>query len=285
MALFSTGTPALAGQRYLTTSPCRTSAACFSPGMGFLQKINSSSLRLMSYRSSLSDDQVAALRRWHERAYQELIVPGERRLSYLGLDLIVPPGVFPPTPMSDLLGHAVLEVVDAKDRVLDMGTGSGVNAILAARSAPEVLGVDINPLAVAAARHNAKRKWGSGGVRGERCVRQRHRHLRPRDHRPTVSLVRPAGCGRAAITDEDCAATGRFYAEVPQRLRPGGRVLLFFGTSGDQEHILALAAGAGLRAVVVATRRLTQQGTTVDYSTFRLTPLGVRARMPASPRS
>ena len=72
-----------------------------SPGMGFLQKINSSSLRLMSYRSSLSDDQVAALRRWHERAYQELIVPGERRLSYLGLDLIVPPGVFPPTPMSD----------------------------------------------------------------------------------------------------------------------------------------------------------------------------------------
>lgn len=153
--------------------------------MKFLRKINSPSLRLMNYRSSLSDDPVAELRRWHERAYQELIVPGERRLSYLGLDLIVPPGVFPPTLMSDLLGHAVLEEVDAKDRVLDMGTGSGVNAILAARSAPEVLGVDINPLAVAAARHNAKRKWGSGGVRGERCVRQRHRHLRPRDHRPT----------------------------------------------------------------------------------------------------
>lgn len=91
--------------------------------MKFLRKINSPSLRLMNYRSSLSDDPVAELRRWHERAYQELIVPGERRLSYLGLDLIVPPGVFPPTPMSDLLGHAVLEEVDAKDRVLDMGTG------------------------------------------------------------------------------------------------------------------------------------------------------------------
>jgi hypothetical protein len=26
-----------------------------------------------------------------------------------------------------------------------------------------------------------------------------------------------------AITDENYAATGRFFAEVPQRLRPGGR--------------------------------------------------------------
>lgn len=109
----------------------------------------------------------------------------------------MPPGVFPPTPMSDLLGHAVLEEVDAKDRVLDMGTGSGINAILAARSSPEVLGVDINPLTVAAARHNAKRKGVRAEFAVERCVRQRQRYLRPHDHRPTVSLVRPAGCGRA----------------------------------------------------------------------------------------
>jgi len=46
-----------------------------------------------------------------------------------------------------------------------------------------------------------------------------------------------------AITDENYAATGRFFAEVPQRLRPGGRMLLFFDTSGDQDHILALAQG------------------------------------------
>ena len=239
----------------------------------------------MSYRSSLSDDRVAELRRWHERAYQELIVPGERRLSYLGLDLIVPPGVFPPTPMSDLVGHAVLDEVDAKDRVLDMGTGSGVNAILAARSAPEVLGVDINPLAVAAARHNAKRN----GVRAEFAVSDVFANVTGTFDLmiidPPFRWFAPRDVAEQAITDENYAAICRFFAEVPQRLRPGGRVLLFFGTSGDQDHILALGAGAGLRALVVATRRLTQQGTTVDYSTFRLTPLGVRARMPASPRS
>ena len=51
-------------------------------------------------------------------------------------------------------------------RVLDMGTGSGVNAILAARGGAEVVGVDINPDAVSAARANAERN----GVVGEFAV-------------------------------------------------------------------------------------------------------------------
>ncbi|TWF82022.1 hypothetical protein FHX44_117967 [Pseudonocardia hierapolitana] len=50
-----------------------------------------------------------------------------------------------------------------------------------------------------------------------------------------------------------------------------GRVLLFFGTSGDQDHVLGLAAGAGLAVETVRTRELTRDGLTVTYSTFRLT--------------
>jgi release factor glutamine methyltransferase len=38
----------------------------------------------------------------------------------------------PVTPVSHLLGEAVLAHVRDGDRVLDMGTGSGVNAVLAA---------------------------------------------------------------------------------------------------------------------------------------------------------
>ncbi|ANY06494.1 hypothetical protein AFB00_09525 [Pseudonocardia sp. HH130630-07] len=80
----------------------------------------------------MSERRVEDLRRWHERAYQELSAAGERRLSYLGLDLVVPPTVFAPTPTSDLLGRAVLDETRADDRVLDRGTGSGVNGVLAA---------------------------------------------------------------------------------------------------------------------------------------------------------
>ncbi|MHA6623487.1 hypothetical protein [Pseudonocardia sp. DLS-67] len=63
----------------------------------------------------------------------------------------------------------------------------------------------------------------------------------------------------------------RFLAGVRGRLRVGGRVLLFFGTSGDQDHVLRLAAGAGLAVETVATRELTRHGATVTYSTFRST--------------
>lgn len=45
--------------------------------------------------------------RWHERAYQSMREAGEQRLPYLGLDLVIPAGVFAPTPTSELLGRAV----------------------------------------------------------------------------------------------------------------------------------------------------------------------------------
>jgi hypothetical protein len=59
----------------------------------------------MSYQPPFAPEVTAALRRWHERAYREMSEAGERQLSYLGLDLVVPAGVFAPTPMSDLLGR------------------------------------------------------------------------------------------------------------------------------------------------------------------------------------
>ena len=59
--------------------------------------------------------------------------------------------------MSHLLGEAVLAEVTETDRVLDLGTGSGVNAILAASQSLGVVAVDINPHALAAAQDNAVR--------------------------------------------------------------------------------------------------------------------------------
>src|SRR5579862_3581909 len=85
-----------------------------------------------NYRSTLSVEYVDQIRRWHDRAYAEEVEAGavDRTFDYLGLTLVVPPGVMPITPMSHLLGETVLAEVQPGERVLDMGTGSGVNAIL-----------------------------------------------------------------------------------------------------------------------------------------------------------
>jgi release factor glutamine methyltransferase len=224
----------------------------------------------MPYRPPFSADRIAELRRWHEHSYRELSDAGERRLSYLGLDLVMPAGVFAPTPMSDLLGRAVIDDVRPGDRVLDMGTGSGVNAILAARAGADVVGVDLNPAAVEAARANAERN----GVAAEFAVSDVFSGVEGDFDLvvidPPFRWFAPRDMSEVAMSDEGYAGVGRFFAGIRERLRAGGRVLLFFGTSGDQDHVLRLAAGAGLAVETVATRELSRDGATVTYSTFRL---------------
>jgi len=68
-------------------------------------------------------------------------------------------------------------------------------------------------------------------------------------------------------------ATGRSPGsrEVRERLTPGGRILLFFGTSGDLGYLQQLLTEEGLRWEVVAHDDLTRDGWKVDYFTFRVT--------------
>ncbi|WP_344027832.1 methyltransferase [Pseudonocardia kongjuensis] len=224
----------------------------------------------MEYRPTMSERRLRDLRRWHERAYREMASAGERRVAYLGLDLLVPSTVFGPTPTSDLLGQAVTAETDPTDRVLDMGTGSGVNAILAARQGAEVVGVDLNPTAVDAARLNAERNDVRALFKVSDIYSAVDGTFDLMIIDPPFRWFTPRDMTEAAATDEGYRGVARFFAGVDQRLRPGGRILLFFGTSGDQEHVVGLAERSGLRPQVVASRDLTQDDVTVTYSTFRL---------------
>ncbi len=70
------------------------------------------------------------------------------------LKLEIPEGVYEPDEDSLLLAENL--VVKSKDDVLDMGTGIGIQAIIAAKMARYVLGVDINSTAIEIAGINAK---------------------------------------------------------------------------------------------------------------------------------
>src|SRR5438270_2612530 len=111
------------------------------------------------FTPTLPADHVAHITYWHERAYREgrADAAADQTFEYLGTTIVVPAEVMPITPMSHLLGEAVVAEVRADDRVLDMGTGSGVNAILAARKGADVVAVDINAVALDAAAANASR--------------------------------------------------------------------------------------------------------------------------------
>lgn len=226
------------------------------------------------FRPTVSESDVERIRAWHERAYAELRRTGPVTVSYLGPGLVVPPDVFPPQPMSDLFGRAVLDEVRAEDRVLDMGCGSGSHALLAASRSTEVLAVDINPSAVECTRRNAV----ANGVASRVSVHQSdvfddvggRFDLILFD--PPFRWFPPRDALEASITDENYSALTRFMSQVPARLREGGRVLIGFGTSGDLGYLLSLVDEAGLSCEVVAERELVRDEWTVHYYVYRLRP-------------
>ncbi len=71
------------------------------------------------------------------------------------------PKVYSPREDSYLLAQAVEE--HASGRVLDMGTGSGLQGIIAAKKGCDVVFADISNAALACARENAEANMVSGG--------------------------------------------------------------------------------------------------------------------------
>jgi release factor glutamine methyltransferase len=226
-----------------------------------------------AYQPRLPIERVERLRRWHEEASTELHRLGAHDVEYLGLRLHIPEQVFPPTPTSDLLGREVLAHAQRRHRVLDMGCGAGANAILAARRAYDVVGVDINPVAVAASGTNAERNGVADRTRfAESDVFEAVEgefDLIVFD--PPFRWFRPRDLLEHAIADENYASLTRFMGEVADRLRPGGEVLVFFGTSGDIAYFDELIDGSGLVSVTIAERSIHARGETATYFVRRLT--------------
>ncbi len=226
------------------------------------------------YTPMMSSERSERLRRWHQGAYEGLRQRGTTRMSYLSTDLVVPHDVFAPTPTSDLLGTAVLDEVRETDRVLDMGTGSGVNAILAASRSHDVVGVDINPSAIAAAIANAERN----GV-AERTTFFQSDVFERVDGLfdlivvdPPFRWFAPRDLLEASSTDENYRALTRFMSQARGYLTPAGRILLFFGSSGDIDYLKNLVAKGGFHRETIGSRALTKDDFAATYWTFRLSP-------------
>jgi release factor glutamine methyltransferase len=221
----------------------------------------------------MSPERVERLRRWHEEASVELHRLGAHDVEYLDLHLHVPDQVFPPTPVSDLLGREVLARVRAGQRVLDMGCGAGANAILAARSSDHVVGVDVNPLAVAAAAANAERNGVADRTRfveSDLCANV-DGGFDVIVFDPPFRWFRARDLLERAFADENYRSLTEFMREAPHRLHAGGEVLLFFGTSGDVEYLRHLIDQSLLVADTIAERSVQARGELVTYFVLRLT--------------
>ena len=196
----------------------------------------------------------------------------ERTFDYLGASIVVPPQVMPITPMSHLLGERVLAEVGPGDRVLDMGTGSGVNAILAATRGADVLAVDISPVALEAAAANVYRNGLSQLVEVKRSdifsdVEGRFDWI---VFDPPFRWFRPRDLMESMMADEGYRARDEVFRQARSHLHANGKMLVFFGTSGDLGYLEHLMAEQGFSWETAAHDDLSRYGWRVEYLTFRV---------------
>src|SRR5437762_5944805 len=112
------------------------------------------------YRPMMPAKRARRLRKWHVEVDAQMREGLPRRVFHLGLELYVPVDVFPPSGSGSF--HRLVQAeVRPTDRVLDMGTGSGIDAILAATKSAHAVAADLTPKPAKAAPANAARN-GAG---------------------------------------------------------------------------------------------------------------------------
>ncbi len=224
----------------------------------------------MAHRPRMSPERVERLRAWHEDAYVRDRRSGPVVVEALGRSFVVPPEVYPPNPFG--LAELVETEVRDGERVLDLGTGSGVNGIVAAARAGEVVAVDVNPAAVACARENAARN----GV-AERFAARESDLFAAVDGRfdlivfdPPFRWFRPRDLRERGTADEGYATLTAFFEQARGRLTGAGRILLAFGTTGDIDYLHELIRLHGFSVETLRERELERDGETVRYLAYRL---------------
>ena len=176
-----------------------------------------------------------------------------------GVPILVTPSVFnPKVPRTGafLAAHLDAGQVRADAEVLDMGTGSGVCALFAARHARRVVAVDINPAAVRCAGINARLN------QLEHRIEARHGDLFApvRGERFDLVVFNPPFLRAAPRNDRYRAwrstdVAERFAAELGEHLKPGGCALIVLSTFGDAEVFLQELRHCGFAISVLAERR------------------------------
>lgn len=162
--------------------------------------------------------------------------------------------VYQPAEDSALLADAAVEQVDAGDRVLDVGTGSGyVAARVTSETGASVVGVDVNPVACRRARDR-----GVETVRGDLVDPFRDDSFDAVLFNPPYL---PADPDAARDDWMEVALSGGesgrevvdpFLDTVGRVLRPGGIVLLLVSSLTGVDEVVERAGGAGFSAAALA---------------------------------
>jgi 16S rRNA (adenine1518-N6/adenine1519-N6)-dimethyltransferase len=189
------------------------------------------------------------------------IVQG-KLLEYRGRVFYVPSEVYEPADDTYLLAERLPEEMQGT-RVLDVGTGCGILAVIAAQRGADVVAVEVNPQAVSTTRLNARLNGVADQVnivRGDLLSSFRGAEFElvtfnppylPVARDPRTWLERSWNGGPTGR-----AVTARFLRGLTRVLGRNGRVLLIQSSLSAPDATLAALRDDGFRARVVSTKKV-----------------------------
>lgn len=186
-----------------------------------------------------------------------------RRIFFKDYAFDVFESVYEPAEDSFLLAQNL--PIKEGDLVLDMGTGCGLLAVLAAQKARKVVAIDVNPHAVRCAVHNAMLNKVADKIE----VRQGSLFEPVKAYeRFDVILFNAPYLPSEACEEHDLASLAwaggesgrrvidRFIVEASRHLMTNGRVLLVQSTLSDVEQSLRMFTAQSLDAKVIAESKV-----------------------------
>jgi release factor glutamine methyltransferase len=188
-----------------------------------------------------------------------------KRVFYGDFTFQVYEDVYEPAEDTFLIADSLAQIVKEGTTVLDVGTGCGILAIVAAKKAEKVIATDVNPHAVKCARLNAK----INGVAPKIYIRlgdlfQPVQKTESFDvivfnapYLPSSQREQRTWLGRAwAGGPTGRQLIDRFIVEAPHYLKRNGRILLVQSSLANTDETLEKFRKASLKAQVIAEKKV-----------------------------
>ncbi len=219
----------------------------------------------------LSAKELAEIDALQEKMRRRFLSVGKRgkKIRYLGKTFVVFKNVF--WPFEDSIALAKNFVVNPGERVLDVGTGSGVLAVLAAhKGAGRVLALDISTNALKAARENARRHGLSSIIKVRKSdVFSALKKWEKFD----VIVANPPFRNKAAKNvreamqwDSRFSFHKKFFGGAKRHLSPHGRVYIAQANYGDIALMKRLAGKTGFKIKRIGVRRMRMGDPRIFYA-------------------
>jgi len=193
-------------------------------------------------------------RYWLNRAAKH-----EVKTRVAGFDLCILPTVFHPKYFGSslILGQYVQSLDLAGKTFLDMGTGSGIIGLFAARKGAKVTAVDINPRAIdCASRNSTTAGLDIEYIKSDLFIALSDRRFDLIAWNPPFFPKASATLAESALyAGEDYDVIARFARQSREHLSPEGEIVLVVSLDINIEAVESIFRGEGFYVERTATRR------------------------------